>query len=179
MVPGEGDVAIVKGLVPGSKRSSYHLFRVSGAFSLSSTKDCGTFQGPTGLTPFKIMFRILPPALLLTYRQRSLLSSNIVNCYMISKVFNGLLNMFGLNLLFSMKKVPLQPGVIRASIKSSPCYHLDHIHQPEGWQGCSMNPPHTHLQLKKTPGGNSVSHLSSIDETPYPWLRDTMRTGWW
>lgn len=83
MVPGEGDVAIVKGLVPGSKRSSYHLFRVSGAFSLSSTKDCGTFQGPTGLTPFKIMFRILPPALLLTYRQKSLLSLNIVNCYMI------------------------------------------------------------------------------------------------
>ena len=103
-----GDVAIYRGLVPGSKKISYNLLRVSRAFSLSSTKDCGTFRGPTGLTLFKIMFRILPPALLLTYRQKSLLSLNIVNCYMISKVFNGFLNMFGLNFLFSMKEVPLE-----------------------------------------------------------------------
>ena len=103
-----GDVAIYRGLVPESKKSSYHLLRVSRAFSFSSIQDRGNLQGPTSLIPFKIMFRILPPALLLTYRQKSLLSLNIVNCYMISKVFNGFLNMFGLNFLFSMKEVPLE-----------------------------------------------------------------------
>ena len=36
---------------------------------------------------------------------------------MILKVSNGLINMFGLNFIFSIKQVPLQLDVIRASLK--------------------------------------------------------------
>jgi hypothetical protein len=99
---------------------------------------------------------------------------------MISKVSNGLISMFGLNFVFSIKQVPLQAGVIRASLERSLLITLeveglqhgipdpfsveDNLDQWEETQS-QDSPPTPHLPL--------MGSLSKAQEHHKDW---TMRT---
>ena len=131
-----------------------------------------------GLSLFN-MFRYHPP-LFLTYCQMSSLSSRLTNCCMILKVSNGFINMFGLNIMFFINQVPLQPGTITASLKGPYVSSWPH---PLSWSLIGIQYGSTTHPIEDDP---DQQEKLSLESSPYcPLLqphqnpRNTIRNGQW